>query len=158
MMNLFNIIFLISIVIYSYANEIDLKNSILKNLKKKYHLLSLKYHPDKQKYNTEISNILFNEITDIYTELHKYIISLNFNDEEELDNLINDYNSLVIENNKQIDFANNCEKEYHNLINDYNSLVIKNNNLIDDYNSLNNKYNYVNNKYLNILNRYNLRE
>jgi len=63
-------------------------------LKKKYHKMALKYHPDKNG-NTHSANQYFQQINEAYHYLNKYLkLSINEN-ENENENKINDYFNLL---------------------------------------------------------------
>ena len=134
-MNYLSVI-LLSFIVSCFCNETNLLN----DLKKKYRQLSLKYHPDKQNYSKDISNILFGEVSTIY-EMFMVVIQENmacgnleiYNSlekkykalDKQYDILIGEYNILVEEN---IELQNNIKqqnKEYNKLINKYNNLVNK---------------------------------
>ena len=61
MLSLFVIIIIVFIV-SCFGNDSDL----LSQLKQKYRLLSLTYHPDKHNFDVEVSTILFAELSNIY--------------------------------------------------------------------------------------------
>jgi hypothetical protein len=80
-------------------------------LKKKYRTILLKYHPDKQNYSKEISNILFAEVSNIY-EMFLDSVKLHM----DCDNT--EYNLLEKKYKK-------LNKQYYKLIHEYNKLQNK---------------------------------
>ena len=79
-MNCFlHLIILVTIVIACLANDIEM----LKELKQLYKKMAIQYHPDKQHYNKEVSNILFTETTNIY-ETFVSIVKKNIEKNEEI--------------------------------------------------------------------------
>jgi len=73
-----HLIVLATIVIACLANE----HELLKELKQLYKKMAIQYHPDKQHYSKEVSNILFAETTNIY-ESFISIVKKNIEENEE---------------------------------------------------------------------------
>ena len=58
------------------------KDTLLNELKKIYKKIALQYHPDKQNYSPELSNIIFSELTNIY-QTFSQIVGKKSNPEKE---------------------------------------------------------------------------
>lgn len=137
-MNYLSTILLLAVIVSSFGNE----QKLLNELKKKYRAISLKYHPDKQNYSKDISNILFAEVTNIYKifmdslkenmacnnlEIYKSLEKKYKALDKQYDNFIEENNNLVEEN---IELQNNIKQQNK----EYNKLVKKYNKLISNYN------------------------
>ena len=148
------IIIVIAFIASCVANETDL----LGELKQKYRLLSLNYHPDKHNFDVEISTILFAELSNIYDLFvdtikdkmqdsvceKKYNLlekkytklgKLSTQQAENYNQLYEDFVELDQQNIKLQQNMNNnknIEKKYYNLVDKYNKLVKDYNNLLED--------------------------
>jgi hypothetical protein len=139
-MNYLSNILLLAFIISCFGNETKLLNDI----KKKYRLLSLKYHPDKQNYSKDISTILFTEVSTIY-EMFVVVIK---------ENIICANTNYVLYNSLEKKYKA-LDKQYDNLINEYNILVEENIDLQNNIKQQNKEYNILINKYNNLVNKYN---
>ena len=140
-MNYLSIILLLAFIVSCFGNETKLIN----DLKKKFRLLSLKYHPDKQNYSKEISTILFAEISNIY-EMFMDVIQVNI--------VCSNTNNLEIYNSLEKKYKA-LDKQYDNLIDEYNILVEENIDLQNKIKQQNKEYNILINKYNKLVNKYN---
>lgn len=93
-------------------------------LKKNYHIMALKYHPDKNN-NSEESTIIFKSINSAYNCLHNYLLN------NEVNNKVNN------ENNENIYKDNISSNSYFDLINSFfdsfNDTYLKNSYLKKDF-------------------------
>lgn len=154
-MNSLSIILLLAFIVSCFGNETKLLN----DLKKKYRTISLKYHPDKQNYSKDISNILFAEVSNIY-EMFIESVKLHMKDcdDNKYKKLEKEYNNLEI-----VKRYNSLEKKYKELDKLYNKLIEEYNNLVEDYNfknsennDLQNNIHQQNNEYIHLQNEYNI--
>ena len=106
---------------YKYSIEVleleNVKNINLNIIKKQYHKMALKYHPDKNKSND--SSMIFPIIQEAYEYLTN-IYKLN-------KNLENNQNSQNNQNNDNND--KNNQNEYVNMLNDFITIMLDNINL-----------------------------
>jgi curved DNA-binding protein CbpA len=161
-MNSLFIIIVIACIASCVGNETDL----LTELKKKYRLLSLTYHPDKHNFDLDVSTILFAELSNIYDlfvdtikdymkhsiweqkynfieKKYKKLEKLCQQQTQNYNQLYEDYVGL---DQQHIDSYNQLYQDYiklqqnmnnnKNIENKYNKLVNKYNKLVKDYNNL----------------------
>jgi curved DNA-binding protein CbpA len=149
------IIIVIAFICSSIANETDL----LAELKQKYRLLSLTYHPDKHNFDVDVSTILFAELSNIYhlfldsvknkieyysvfekkynllEKKYKKLDKLSKQQAENYNQLYEDFVGLDQQNIKlqqNMNNSKNIQKKYYNLVDKYNKLVKDYNNLLED--------------------------
>ena len=89
-------------------------------LKKNYHIMALKYHPDKNN-NSEESTIIFKSINSAYNYLHNYLINNN----NFKNNKNSNYNEENISSNSYFDLINS-------FLSTFNDLYSKNSHLKSD--------------------------
>ena len=161
-MNTLFIIIVVAFIASCVGNETDL----LTELKKKYRLLSLTYHPDKHNFDIDVSTILFAELSNIYDlfvdtikdymkdsiweqkynfieKKYKKLEKLSQQQTQNYNQLYEDYIGL---DQQHIDSYNQLYQDYiklqqnmnnnKNIENKYNKLVNKYNKLVKDYNNL----------------------
>lgn len=79
-------------------------------LKKNYHIMALKYHPDKNN-NTEESTMIFKSINSAYNYLHNFLIN-----KDDIDNHKDtDYNKENVSSNSYFDLVNSFLSTFNDL-------------------------------------------
>jgi hypothetical protein len=153
---MFYFIIIFTFIVYCFGNDSDL----LSQLKQKYRLLSLKYHPDKHNFDIDISTILFAELSNIYDLFvdvvkenvedcniweKKYLLlekkytkfeKLSKQQTTNYNQLYDDYVDLDKEHIEKYDELYQKYIQLQKTEKNYYKLVNKYNNLVKDYNNL----------------------
>ena len=136
-----------------YNKENILTLSIL-NLKKQYHLLARKYHPDKNN-STKESTQKFKEINTAYIFL-SHILNTEEKENDDLYDMINELMDIIQKSNLNgfSEFKETCYGYITDILKELMSLYKYNPSILEDiYNILNTKYFNIPNDVLDILNK-----
>jgi hypothetical protein len=129
------------------------KEELMSSLQNVYRNQALKYHPDKGIFPKNISNILFNELTNVFDTLKQFVDDFDDDQHSDCDNR-EDENDYYREYTEVIDEHNNVVVLYNALVSDFKHNLLVGRELLEKYNSLVERNTEVINKHNNLVGRH----